>query len=336
MATYDVRIVTASYRREPRNGPEQAQLPVIQLFGRTREGQSITIEYSGFQPYFFVVEPPQSLRGAFGRDPQVVKLEDVTLQVEGKPTPCARVVLRQPWKTPEYREAGEIKTRILQGKEREIVEGLIKLVHELDPGIISGYNIDGYDLPVLIDRATKNGIPRLQLARDFSDFFHLGERFWRVDGRILTDVWWAVKAERLTLHMKQGTLGYLGSQPFGEGKKELSRQKIDEEWARDSEKVIRYCLNDAVLSLRILEKIGRIEKTLDLAAVSKLPLEDVLHGRTSNLIDSILIRAADRAHVAVPMIKMRGGRVEQIEGGYVHSLQPGLYEWVISLDFRAM
>jgi len=425
MATYDVRIVTASYRREPRNGPEQAQLPVIQLFGRTREGQSITIEYSGFQPYFFVVEPPQSLRGAFGRDPQVVKLEDVTLQVEGKPTPCARVILRQPWKTPEYREkarrygstpleadipfqhrfiydmdlgaavrvhgtpadpagryttdlflvaerfepcdpfrpalrvlsfdiensildnhifcigiayreAGEIKTRILQGKEREIVEGFIKLVHELDPDVISGYNIDGYDLPVLIDRATKNGIPRLQLARDFSDFFHLGERFWRVDGRILTDVWWAVKAERLTLHMKQETLDYVGRQLLGEGKHELSRQKIDEEWARDSEKVIRYCLNDAVLSLRILEKIGRIEKTLDLAAVSKLPLEDVLHGRTSNLIDSILIRAADRAHVAVPMMKMRGGRVEQIEGGYVHSLQPGLYEWVISLDFRAM
>src|SRR2546428_10778918 len=74
------------------------------------------------------------------------------------------------------RKAGEIKTRILQGKEREIVEGFIKLVHELDPDIISGYNIDGYDLPVLIDRATKNGIPRLQLARDFSDFFHLGVR----------------------------------------------------------------------------------------------------------------------------------------------------------------
>src|SRR5213595_1528865 len=180
------------------------------------------------------------------------------------------------------------------------------------------------------------GIPRLQLARDFSDFFHLGERFWRVDGRILTDVWWAVRAERLSLHMKQETLDYVGRQLLGEGKHELSRRKIDEEWAKDREKVIRYCLNDADLSLRILEKIGRIEKTLDLAAVSKLPLEDVLHGRTSNLIDSILIRAADRARVAVPMMKMRGGRVEQIEGGYVHSLQPGLYEWVISLDFRAM
>src|SRR5439155_1949763 len=97
-----------------------------------------------------------------------------------------------------------------------------------------------------------------------------------------------------------------------------------------------YCIQDAELSLRILERVRRIEKTLDLAAVSKLPLEDVLHGRTSNLIDSILIRAAHRAKVAVPMMKMRGGRVEQIEGSYVHSLQPGLYEVVISLDFPAM
>src|SRR5947199_8571054 len=88
MARYDVRIITASYRREPRNAPEPAQLPVIQIFGRTREGQSITIEYSGFQPYFFVVEPPQSLRGAFGRDSQVVKLEDGTLERAGWPNPC--------------------------------------------------------------------------------------------------------------------------------------------------------------------------------------------------------------------------------------------------------
>jgi DNA polymerase, archaea type len=423
--TWDVRILTASYRREPPDGPEDKQEPVIQLFGRTREGQSIAIEYSGFKPYFFVVAPSQALRGAFGRDKQVVSFEDTTLQVDGKPTPCARVVLRQPWKTPEYREkarnygstpleadipfqhrfiydmdlgaatrirgtkvdaagkyttdlfviaegfepcdpfrpdllilsfdiensirdghifcigvayrgGNEIKTRILTGSEREIIDRFVKLIDELDPDIISGYNIDGYDLPVLIDRAAKNGIPRLGLARDHSTFFHLGERFWRLDGRILTDVWWAVKAERLSLHLKQETLDYVAKQLLGVGKHELQRRKIDEEWERDRDKVIRYCINDAELSLRILERVGRIEKTLDLATVSKLPLEDVLHGRTSNLIDSILIRAADRAKVAVPMMKMRGGRVEQIEGGYVHSLQPGLYEWVISLDFRAM
>ena len=420
--SFDVRIITASYRREPVDGPEDPQVPVIQVFGRTREGKSIAIEYSGFKPYFFVIAPPQALRGAFVRDKQVVAFEDVTLEVEGRPTPCARVVLRQPWKTPEYREkarkfgstpleadipfqhrfiydmdlgaavrvvgttqdpkgrywtdlflvaerfepcdpfrpalrilsfdiensirdghifcigvayreAGEIKTRILTGNEKEIIERFVKLIDELDPDVISGYNIDGYDLPVLIERAAKHGMQRLSLARDHSTFFHLGERFWRLDGRILTDVWWAVRAE---MRPKQETLDYVAKHLLGEGKHELQRRRIDEEWEADRDKVIRYCIQDAELSLRILERVRRIEKTLDLAAVSKLPLEDVLHGRTSNLIDSILIRAADRAKVAVPMMKMRGGRVEQIEGGYVHSLQPGLYEWVISLDFRAM
>jgi len=420
--SFDVRIITASYRREPIDGPEDVQVPVIQVFGRTREGRSIAIEYSGFQPYFFVIAPPQALRGAFARDKQVVAFEDVSLEVEGRPTPCARVVLRQPWRTPEYREkarkfgstpleadipfqhrfiydmdlgaavrvvgtardpagryttdlfvvaerfepcdpfrpalrilsfdiensirdghifcigiayrdAGEIKTRILTGNEKEIIERFVKMIDELDPDIISGYNIDGYDLPVLIERAAKHGMQRLSLARDHSTFFHMGERFWRLDGRILTDVWWAVRAE---MRPKQETLDYVAKHLLGEGKHELQRRRIDEEWEADRDKVIRYCIQDAELSLRILERVRRIEKTLDLAAVSKLPLEDVLHGRTSNLIDSILIRAADRAKVAVPMMKMRGGRVEQIEGGYVHSLQPGLYEWVTSLDFRAM
>src|SRR2546429_1274808 len=419
---FDVRIITASYRREPVDGPEEPQVPVIGLFGRTREGKSIAVESSGFKPYFFVVAPPQALRGAFARDKQVVSFEDVTLEVEGRLTPCARVTLRQPWKTPEYREkarkfgstpleadipfqhrfiydmdlgaavriigtpadpagryttelfvvaerfepcdpfrpalrilsfdiensirdghifcigvayreGGEIKTRILTGNEKEIIERFVKLIWELDPDIISGYNIDGYDLPVLVERSAKHGMQRLQLARDHSSFFHLGERFWRLDGRILTDVWWAVRAE---MRPKQETLDYVAKHLLGEGKHELQRRRIDEEWEADRDKVIRYCIQDAELSLRILERVRRIEKTLDLAAVSKLPLEDVLHGRTSNLIDSILIRAADRAKVAVPMMKMRGGRVEQIEGGYVHSLQPGLYEWVISLDFRAM
>ncbi|HEV8594281.1 MAG TPA: DNA polymerase domain-containing protein, partial [Thermoplasmata archaeon] len=425
MATYDVRIITASYRREPQEGPEKDQEPVIQIFGRTREGKSIAIEHSGFRPYFYAMNPSQPLRGAFKGDAGVIALEEVTLEVDGAPTPCMKVVLKHPWRTPEYREkarkygstplaadipfqhrfiydmdlgaavtvygreqehggryttdlfliaerfepcepfrpalrilsfdiensiqdghifcigvayreAGAIKTRILTGNEKEIVEGFVKLVDELDPDIISGYNIDGYDLPVLLERAAKNGVPKVGLARDHSEFFHIGERFWRLDGRIVTDVWWAVKAERLSLRMKQETLDYVARQLLGEGKHELQRRKIDEEWERDRDKVIKYCINDADLSLRILEKIGRIEKTLDLAAVSKLPLEDVLHGRTSNLIDSILIRAADRRGIAVPMMKMRGGRVEQIEGGYVHSLQPGLYEWVISLDFRAM
>src|SRR3990172_5597322 len=104
MGTYDVRIIPASYRREPKDGPESAQRPVIQLFGRTREGKSIAVEYSGFKPYFFAVNPPASLGAALAKDAGVERLEDHTLEVDGKPMPCAKVVLHHPWRTPEDRE----------------------------------------------------------------------------------------------------------------------------------------------------------------------------------------------------------------------------------------
>src|SRR5256885_2305374 len=313
--SFDVRIITASYRREPVDGPEEGQEPVIQIFGRTREGKSIAVEYSGFKPYFFVISPPQALRGAFARDKEVVAFEDVTLEVEGRPTPCARVVLRQPWRTPEYRE----KARKFGSTPLEAdIPFQHRFIYDMDLGAA-----------VRIVGTTRD--PK---GRYTTDLFVIAERFevcdpFRPALRILSfDIENSIRDGHIfCIGVAYREAGEIKSRILTGNEKEIIERFV---------KLIRYCIQDAELSLRILERVRRIEKTLDLAAVSKLPLEDVLHGRTSNLIDSILIRAADRAKVAVPMMKMRGGRVEQIEGGYVHSLQPGLYEWVISLDFRAM
>jgi DNA polymerase, archaea type len=74
---------------------------------------------------------------------------------------------------------------------------------------------------------------------------------------------------------------------------------------------------------------------MDLAAVSKLPVEDVLTSGNSQLIDSILIREADRERIAVPLTS-RYDRSDAIEGGYVHTIEPGLYHWVDVLDFKSM
>src|SRR5437879_11795966 len=53
------------------------------------------------------------------------------------------------------------------------------------------------------------------------------------------------------------------------------------------------------------------------------------------MADPILLRAADREGVWVPMTRGGSGG-KSIEGGYVHALEPGLYEWVIALDFSSM
>ncbi|MFQ6127379.1 MAG: DNA-directed DNA polymerase [Thermoplasmata archaeon] len=230
------------------------------------------------------------------------------------------------------RENGELQDKCFEGSEREIIEGFVDYVKEKDPDVITGYNIDGYDIPLLRDRARKNAIPELYLSRNDVPLREGGARFWRIYGRIVADAWWNAKRE---LRPKQETLDHVARLVLGEGKRDVDPSKIDEEWEKDKEKVMRYCKKDAQLALRILESIGVLEKSMDLAIVSKLPVDYVLNGRTSTLIDSILIRTADRANVGVPMTRT-GRRGESIEGGYVHTIPSGLYHWVCVLDFKAM
>src|SRR5206468_7308381 len=67
-------------------------------------GESIVAEYRGFKPYFYAVRPSQVLLNYLQRDSEVLKVETVELEVQGRKTPCAKVTLQHPWKTPEYRE----------------------------------------------------------------------------------------------------------------------------------------------------------------------------------------------------------------------------------------
>ncbi|MCK5560716.1 MAG: DNA polymerase II, partial [Thermoplasmata archaeon] len=157
-------------------------------------------------------------------------------------------------------------------------------------------------------------------------------RFWRLHGRVVADAWWQAKRE---LHPKKETLNYISKLVLDEQKHDVDPSKIDEEWAADREKVIKYCTKDAELALRILEKIEVLEKAMDLATVSKLPISDVMNSGASTLIDSILIREADRNNIGVPLTHHTTKR-RKIMGGYVHSVKSGLYKWICVLDFRAM
>jgi DNA polymerase I len=220
----------------------------------------------------------------------------------------------------------------LIGDEKTMIQNWAEVVKKFDPDVITGYNIDGYDLPMIVDRAEKLDLGDLPLGRNLKPLKSVDRRFWRLEGRIIADAWWNVKRE---LRPKKETLSYIAESVLGEKKKDVDPKKIDEEWEKNQDKVVEYCLQDARLALGILEKIKVLGKAMDLATVSKLPLDDAINGRTSTFIDSILIREADKAKVAVPLSGGKGGR-EKIEGGYVHSIEPGLYDMVCVLDFKSM
>jgi len=414
---YEAVVIDASYH-------EENDETIINLFCRTKEGISLTARVHGFDPYFYLVSPPDKVIDELKNDKDVKKIEKYTLFVRGIERECAKVTIRYPYKVPEYRKnvpegaclAADIPFHLryffdadlslcveIEGKEvdaetkskyttdivldvekispatpfkvpltvfsfdiensirenriyvisyairkgnelikdaiwsdtddeREIIERFVEVIKKYDPDVITGYNIGGYDIPVLTERAKSNGIKTLNIGRDMGTFSVSQERFWRVHGRVVIDVWMAVK---LRLRPKQETLNFVAKMLLGEEKDDVNRLKIDEEWKNRRDDVIRYCIKDAELALRILEELAEINRGMDIAAVAHLPLDDAINGRTSTLIDSLLIREADRRNIGVPMNKY-GGSETPIEGGYVHSIQPGLYHWVIVCDFKSM
>ncbi|MBE6514401.1 MAG: DNA polymerase II [Thermoplasmata archaeon] len=231
---------------------------------------------------------------------------------DGKITPCKPIV----------------------GTEKEIIDGFADLIKTVDPDVITGYNIDNYDITKIGERAKTNRMTdAMPWGRDGGQPRLVSDRFWRVKGRLICDAWWAAKRE---IRPKQETLNAVALELLGEQKLDVDPRHMDEEWSRNREKVLEYCVKDAELALRILLEVGTLRKGMDLAAVSKLTIEDVLTSGSSQLADSLLIRAADRAKVAVPQMGARIAGAEQIEGGYVHNMTPGLYHWVCVLDFKSM
>jgi len=222
--------------------------------------------------------------------------------------------------------------------QEELLERFRDLILEEDPDIITGYNIDGYDLEYIYSTAkellrSKEKVEKvLGWSRDLSPLSKRGYRNWKLHGRVIADAWWNMKRE---LRPKVETLNYVSQMLFGEGKEEVDPLKIEELWEKDRERVISYCIKDSELALRILDYTDVLRKYMDISSVAKLPLEDTLNGTTSVLIDSILIRAADRRGIGVPCTRHSGGG-GRIKGGYVHSIEPGLYKWVVVLDFKSM
>jgi DNA polymerase, archaea type len=222
--------------------------------------------------------------------------------------------------------------RLADDDERRLLERFAETVRREDPDVITGYNIGGYDIPLLLERAQALQLPLLSLGRDGGAPRDLGERLWRLSGRIVADAWWSARRE---LRPKQETLQFVARTLLGDRKLDVDRRRIESEWARDRDRVMEYCEHDADLALRILQRLRSIEKATDLATVAHLPLEDGLNGRTSLFIDAMLIPRADREAVGVPPTH-RARRDAPIEGGYVHSIRAGLYPWVVVLDFKSM
>ena len=241
--------------------------------------------------------------------------------------------------------------------ETALLEGMTSLILEQDPDIITGYNIDNFDLPRIAERVealggrkdterrlamfgwgrTPQDASDLRRQRDAVVPKRASTRAWTLGGRCVMDTWWQA---RMALRPQRETLAFVSALLFPEDaarqKMDVDASRMDEEWAARPDVVLEYCRRDAELPLDILQSLQIVRRKEAVAAVAKVPFETASNGSTSQLIDSLVIRRADRTGIAVPMTGSAEPKEGQITGGYVHDVEAGLHPWIAVLDFKSM
>ena len=137
MGTWDVRLLSASYSQD---GDEIA----VELFGKTRDKRSITILYYGFHPYFYVVDPKESLGPMMKRDKDVVSIADDELLFKGEMHKVLKVTIKYPWQLSEYRNKLKHDYRLLAAD----IAFHYRFIYDMDMG--SCIRVTGEEIEITI------------------------------------------------------------------------------------------------------------------------------------------------------------------------------------------
>ncbi|KAF9462946.1 delta DNA polymerase [Collybia nuda] len=237
--------------------------------------------------------------------------------------------------------------------EDEMLQSWRNFVQEVDPDVVIGYNIAGFDFPYLIDRARAlkaNKFPylgRLKNIKTETKSTHFSSKAFGqrdskdtpLDGRLQLDVLQFMQREH---KLRSYTLNSVCSQFLGEQKEDVHHSVITELQNGTPESRRRlavYCLKDAYLPQRLLDKLMCFVNYVEMSRVTGVPFNYLLSRGQSIKVLSQLFRKANEDGYVVPSLKGEGTprSDEQYEGATVIEPKKGYYDVPIAtLDFSSL
>ncbi len=233
---------------------------------------------------------------------------------------------------------------VLEGTERDMLTRMVEILRELDPDVIEGHNIIGFDLPYIAKRAAMCGV-RVGIGRDGSEMTVGYEQNtsigaisrsltpYHVHGRHIIDTLIGVQRYDIS----RGVLSSYGlkecARVFGiacEGRIEIPHEKIAEVWGRDPERVKTYALQDVIETRRLSELVSPAEFFL----TEMIPdsYSSVATTGTGEKINSILLREYLRQGRAIPRPQLP----REVPGGYTEVRMTGLINRVVKCDVESL
>jgi len=237
--------------------------------------------------------------------------------------------------------------------EKEMLNKFKEIIAKYDPDILTGYNIEGFDLPFIFDRMDALGIKKDLGRADkicFSQKFGSTRRS-AIIGRVVVDPFYIIKY--LSVYdqphrFRRFDLSTVSEKILGERKLEFEgsmRTFTEAAWNGNSEKLkrfVEYSIKDSDLALRLVttQKLVDMNKFIEMSKLSGLLLQDLMAGQAARHENALLYELIKKDIVmpCKPHGKILSGSEKKFEGAIVLEPKVGLHKdgATLVLDFKSM
>ncbi|KAF3846592.1 hypothetical protein F7725_003670 [Dissostichus mawsoni] len=234
-------------------------------------------------------------------------------------------------------------------QEKQLLQSWAEFLRTVDPDLITGYNIQNFDFPYLLNRAATlkvNLFPYLGRVRGIKSVMRdlnfqskqMGRRENKIinmEGRVQFDLLQVLLRD---YKLRSYTLNAV-SYHFLQEQKEDVQHSIITDLQNGNEQTRRrlavYCLKDAYLPLRLLQKLMCVINYMEMARVTGVPLTYLLSRGQQIKVVSQLLRQAMKQDLVMPVVKTEVG--EDYTGATVIEPEKGYYSIPIAtLDFSSL
>ena len=235
-------------------------------------------------------------------------------------------------------------------KEVSLLDQWAEFVRQVDPDIITGYNINNFDEPYLLNRAKHLGVKNFHflgrvkgipstVRETILQSKQMGKRENKVvniEGRVQFDLLLILVRD---YKLRSYTLNAVSYHFLQEQKEDVHHSVITDlqnGTPQTRRRLAVYCLKDAYLPLRLLEKLMCVINYMEMARVTGVPLSYLQTRGQQIKVVSQLLRKAMEQDLLIPTHQSQAGD-DNFEGATVIEPKRGYYDKPIAtLDFSSL
>ena len=223
------------------------------------------------------------------------------------------------------------------GTEQQLLQAFLKCWINTKPTIISGWNINKFDIPYLYNRITKvfgeefaSALSPIQIVK-----YNSNKQVYRIAGVSSLDYLELYKKFTYT-QQSSYRLDHIGKIEVNIGKVAYDGS-LDDLYRDDINRFIEYNLNDVKIVVALDDKLKLIDLARAVSHLGRIPYEEVYY--SSRYIEGAILVYLKQLNLVTPNKKVGvtyDGSYGRFSGAYVKSPIPGRYDWVFDLDLTSM